>query len=87
MKFVLKRRQPAEGARACSDHYLCVRDSGGDERVAVISGMRGARNGRRSWSVTMIGFHYRKEHCTLKAARADAEKTFTRWRRGKKIYS
>ena len=87
MKFVLKRRQPAEGASACSDHYLCVRDSGDDERVAVISGMRWARNGRRSWSVTMIGFHYRKEHSTLKAARADAEKTFMCWQQGKKVYS
>ena len=87
MKFVLKRRQPAEGARACADHYLCVRGGDGDERVAIISGMRWARNGRRSWSVTMIGFHYRKEHYTLKAARADAEKTFTRWQQGKKIYS
>jgi len=87
MKFVLRRRQPAEAASSCSDHYLCVIDSGGDERVAVISEMRWARNGRRSWLVTMLGFHYRKEHSTLKAARADAEKTFTRWRQGKKIYS
>ena len=85
MKFVLKRRQPAEGAAACSDHYLCVRDS--DERVAVISGMKWARNGRRSRSLTMIGFHFCKEHTTPESARSDAEKMFTRWWQGKKVYS
>ena len=85
MKFVLKPRGIHVSGQTCSDYDLLLREGKNEERVAIISGVRWRQGRRRTWTVSMIGFYYQKQHPTLGAARKDAETVFTRWMAGKRV--
>ena len=85
MNFVLKPVKVKTGGDACSKYHLCVRSGRDEERVALISGVRWRAGGKRTWSVSMTGFHHHETHGSLREAIADAERTFGRWSAGRNV--
>ena len=85
MKFVLKPLSGQVSGDACSKYYLCIRRGRDDERVALISGVRWRPGGKRTWSVSMTGFHHHETQGSLREAIADAERTFGRWSAGRNV--